>query len=336
MRHFVTSWLITAATLSMQAVSPGGEQTFLDAPVNLHESAVIRPLSCEPRATITVEARAAMTRVKERPGKSSTWWAIVLTDKTDTISINLRMANSNYGDFTDRRISELTVTRGDKTLLDTEVAGFNTGRDGYNTLNIRLLPSGSMKISGGSELMQPLADLSVGSPFTPGHAGVWSNGDARVTVLTIAEVLPAELTLASGYTEEMLNERFATTTDPLEGYWTYFDRVNDPTYARPGGRYRLAVVRRQDEDIPHGTISLPVYDIVYAGGAEIMPDKWHPMMLKGRLTGTIFEGQYDLEWIDSTLQRHEHDLNASLTDGALLTLSFPLLKATLRFSKVPM
>ncbi|MDE6371154.1 MAG: hypothetical protein K2K92_06665 [Duncaniella sp.] len=336
MRQIITYLIVSAAAITARAITSGGEPVFLDAPVELHASAVMRPLTPEPGATLTVEARAAMTRVKEVAGKSPTWWAVVMTDGQDSVSVSLRMANSNYGDFTDRRTALLTVSRADSTLLDTEVSGFKTGRDGYNTLKITLTPSGAMSISGGAELIKPIAELSVDKIIIPEKAGVWSNGDARVTVLTTFQSLPPEISLASGYTKEMLDERFSATTDPLEGYWAYFDRVNDPTYSRPGGRYRLAVVRRENADIPHGNISLPVYDIVYVDGAEIMPDSWHPMMLKGRITGTIFEGQYDIEWIDSTLQPHNQDLNASLSDGSLLTLSFPLLKATLRFSKVPM
>ncbi len=60
------------------------------------------------------------------------------------------------------------------------------------------------------------------------------------------------------------------------------------------------------------------------------------MMLKGRLKPTIFVGHYDLEWIDSTFAPIDRDIHATITDGAILTLSFPLLKTTLRFSRMPL
>ena len=60
------------------------------------------------------------------------------------------------------------------------------------------------------------------------------------------------------------------------------------------------------------------------------------MMLKGRLKPTIFLDHYDLEWVDSTFERMNRDIHAQLTDGAILSLSFPLLKTTVRFSKMPL
>lgn len=59
------------------------------------------------------------------------------------------------------------------------------------------------------------------------------------------------------------------------------------------------------------------------------------MMLKGRLRPTIFENHYTLEWIDSEFRTMTEDMHADIEQGAILTLSFPLLKTTLRFSKVP-
>ncbi len=139
--------------------------------------------------------------------------------------------------------------------------------------------------------------------------------------------------LSTEYTHERLAERFKSSRDPVEGYWTYFDRVNDPVYARPGGQYTLAIVRSDTNADDTGA----TYDIIYISGAVTLGDSWHPMMLKGSLRPTIFQGHYDMEWIDSTFSRINSDIHALLdSNNALLTLSFPLLKTTLRFSRIPL
>nr|WP_301709644.1 hypothetical protein [uncultured Duncaniella sp.] len=43
-----------------------------------------------------------------------------------------------------------------------------------------------------------------------------------------------------------------------------------------------------------------VYDIVYVSGAQVCGDRWKPMMLKGLLRPVIFDGHYDMEWVDSS------------------------------------
>ena len=58
-------------------------------------------------------------------------------------------------------------------------------------------------------------------------------------------------------------------------------------------------------------------------------------MLKGRLRPGIFENHYSLEWIDAEFEPVTEDIHADISQGAILTLSFPLLKTTLRFSKMP-
>ncbi len=57
-------------------------------------------------------------------------------------------------------------------------------------------------------------------------------------------------------------------------------------------------------------------------------------MLKGKLIPTLFEGHYDLVWYDGKMQRMDSDISASMEQGVILTLNFPLYRSKLRFSKV--
>ena len=57
-------------------------------------------------------------------------------------------------------------------------------------------------------------------------------------------------------------------------------------------------------------------------------------MLKGHMTKTIFSGNYEATWIDATLEPIEKDVQATIENGVILTLNFPVFKSQVRFSKV--
>ena len=90
-----------------------------------------------------------------------------------------------------------------------------------------------------------------------------------------------------------------------------------------GGRYTLAVVRADDG-----------YDLLYINGAQVKKSQWQPCMKKGHLTKTIFSGNYDLIWIDATLEPISEDAYATIENGVILTLNFPIYKSQVRFVKL--
>ncbi|MCM1451007.1 MAG: hypothetical protein NC102_01970 [Clostridium sp.] len=121
-----------------------------------------------------------------------------------------------------------------------------------------------------------------------------------------------------------IEEALAPSTDKAEGLWEYMDRDIDPGAASLGGRYHLATIKNAEGD----------YDIVYLGGAEAEAGRWTPMSIKGRLSPTIFIGNYDLVWIDADGNRLERECNAQIDiNGAILTLRFPLQKAQIRLRR---
>lgn len=315
--------------------SDESRRVHLDAPLTLNDTTLSRHLlgpETTP-ASVTVEARASLNKLKERRGMSQAHWGVSLTSPADTINVTLQFGNTDFGDILDRRIAIITVTHNGTKIYSNEAEDFRMSSGDLNTLSVSLSDS-TLHIGGGGTRNRQLANIDIGqNTFQPTDAHVWSQGHMYLTLFS-TEVRPhPSFSLATGYTHERLAERFKSTRDPIEGYWTYFDRANDPAYARPGGQYTLAVVRNDTAaDDTNAT-----YDILYISGAVTLGDSWHPMMLKGALKTTIFQGQYDLEWIDSTFNRISSDIHASLdSNNALLTLSFPLLKTTLRFSRVPL
>lgn len=271
-----------------------------------------------------IEVRAAIDGIGERRGLAPCYWGVRFISGCDTLSLSLRHGNSDFGDIFDRRQSILTLSRGDDVMERMDVDGFDTSSGTYNTLQVRLDPEEHrLSVSGGGRGVKSIFESEM--PFSPKKIELWSRGELTVSSLVMERARQPQSVLATIWTAESLNARFRESSDPNEGFWRYLDRENDPQYARPGGRYLLAVVKNDNgED----------YDIIYVDGAETFSSRWKTMMLKGRLRSTIFENHFDLEWIDATFEPIRRDIHASITGGSILTLSFPLLKTTLRFSKV--
>ena len=57
-------------------------------------------------------------------------------------------------------------------------------------------------------------------------------------------------------------------------------------------------------------------------------------MLKGHIVKTMFSGNYDLNWIDATMEPIEGDTYATIENGVIITLYFPEYKSQVRFAKV--
>lgn len=105
---------------------------------------------------------------------------------------------------------------------------------------------------------------------------------------------------------------FARSTDPTEGVWEMFDRSLEETMLQPGGNYRLAVVAAGSG-----------YELIYLGGARVLPDRWAPGMTKGRLTRTAFKNVYDVEWLDPESRPLPGEIKAQFATPDIITFQFP-------------
>lgn len=273
--------------------------------------------------TVTVEARVAMWGNRETTGESRASWGFVWPDG---VAVTVCWGNTAFGDAADERYLRLTVACHD-TVMVTEkfTTGFSMRPGGFNTLAVSRDTCGTLDVSGGTARLAHLATVKL-PPRRPLPApALTCRGRAKVMVC-VAEWQPdLRAPLLTPWTHAALCDRFERSTDPLEGFWAYFDRANDPDYARPGGRYRLACVAE-----PGGG-----YSLIYVDGAAVNGAAWQCGMLKGRLTPTVFENQFDLQWVDAMLEPITDDIHARLENPVLLVLDFPLLKTTLRLAKLP-
>lgn len=277
---------------------------------------------------LVVESRCAMLGIKERAGMAPAYWGFNVVGRNDTLVVTIRHGNTDFGDLLDQRFTRIQVIRGKEMLFSQDyMDGFATSSGSFNTIILELdREEERMSLSGGDHAAVPIAEI----PYKTDNLAdvrvyVWAKGELCLSSLSSEVWHSAESRLATRWTVDDLNEYFSSSADPIEGYWRYLDRQNDPQYARLGGKYVLAVVKN---DMPGGC-----YDVIYISGAETMAGRWKPGMLKGHLYRTVFQSHYDLCWYDSTFEAITRDIHASVTDNAILTLSFPLLKSTLRFSK---
>ena len=123
--------------------------------------------------------------------------------------------------------------------------------------------------------------------------------------------------------EDMIRSRLLRSSDPLEGIWVMYDRTLDETQLRPGGDYRLALLKA-----PGGG-----YEMIYLGGAVRNGSAWEPGMLRGRVMPAAAKGVYDVEWIGADFRPLPSEGKAQLETRELLTIQFPSLGSSIRLKR---
>ena len=268
----------------------------------------------------------------EKTTLTSTEWGLVFNrdDDGNYCAVVLSCDNSApFDDITDKRSMHVSlVQRANnvmKTLATAEVTHGVSLEDDLNTICVDV-DGRSVSVSIGKKELEKVIEAEVIRPAGAVRVGYLVGPGASVSieraVLTIDNEKQVAATTTS-WTTEALDEHFAQSADPVEGYWKYLDRDMQDDWLRLGGRYTLAVVQAGEG-----------YDIIYIDGAQVMKSQWQPGMLKGHFSKTIFSGNYDLMWIDATMEPIDKDAYATIENGVILTLSFPVYKSQVRFAKV--
>ena len=267
----------------------------------------------------------------ERTNITRTQWGLVFNRDKDGnfCAVVLSCENSApYDDITDQRSMQVTLMqrtgREETILAQTSLTKGVSLEDDLNTICVDVDERG-VKVSIGKQDLQPVLEADVKRPTGAVQVGYLVGPGASVSIERAVLTIDNERQVANStlWTVEALDEYFAESADPAEGYWKYLDRDMQDDWLRLGGRYTLAVVRADDG-----------YDLIYIDGAQVKKTMWQTGMLKGHMTKTIFSGNYDLTWIDATMEPIEKDAQASIENGVILTLSFPVYKSQVRFAKV--
>ena len=261
---------------------------------------------------------------------TSPQWGIIFNraNNNNYCAVILSCDNSApYDDITDQRSMQVTLVQRENGTT-TELASTMLTRgvsleDDFNTLCVDV-DERSVSVSIGKEELQQVLEASINRPSGTVQVGYLVGPGSRVAIERAVLTIDNDNQVATStlWTVDALEEYLANSSDPIEGYWKYLDRDMEEKWLKLGGRYTLAVVRADDG-----------YDILYIDGAQVKKSQWQPCMLKGHIVKTIFSGNYDLYWIDATMEPISEDAYATIENGVILTLNFPIYKSQVRFAK---
>ena len=279
-------------------------------------------------AVVTVDGASVLSAIEARArashhGRSAAKWGISLYDgmgrRTDIVIAPYRDGSD---DVTARDGVRLTVESG-VALVDTIVYEGVDGRsDGANSLRVDFGGDGSAVVSLGNRALSPAATISLASPMR------WcvTATDAIHLDYSLSETAADPIAaLATAWTVDDLAARFATSADPLEGFWDYLDRETDERVMKLGGYYTVAIM----------AVSPGCYDIIYVDGARVNSHKWTVGMRKGTLEKTIFSNHYNLTWVDSTFGLMDEETSADVEQGTIMSLNFPIYGSSIRLVRRP-
>ncbi len=257
-------------------------------------------------------------------------WGLMFNrnDQGDYCAVVLSCDNSApYDDITDQRSMNIAIIQREdgitNDLAQTTLTKGVSLEDEMNTLCVDV-DERSVKVSIGRNEMQQILEADVKRPVGPVQVGYLVGAGARVAIERAVLTIDNEQQVAptTSWTREALDEYFATSDDPNEGYWKYLDRDMQDDWLRLGGRYTIALVKAGDG-----------YDIIYVDGAQVKKSLWQTGMKKGHITKTVFSGNYDLVWIDATMEPIDRDAYATIENGVILCLNFPVFKSQMRLAK---
>ena len=265
---------------------------------------------------------------------TSTSWGLVFNydEQGNYYAVVLECDNSTpYDDITDKRTMKVMLIEHtpeqSRVVAQTTLERGISLEDGMNTLSIDVDEHGVTVAIGRNDTLEGVLETtSLRQPDGAVAVGYLVGPGARVAIECAALTVYNDNQVAdlqTEWTREALDEYFAQSADPVEGYWQYLDRDMDDEWLRLGGRYTLATVQ-----------SVNGYEIIYIDGAKVKKSLWNLGMLKGHIFKTIFTGNYDLFWIDATMEPIDDEAYATVENGVILTLNFPTYKSQVRLSKI--
>ena len=246
------------------------------------------------------------------------YWSVEITDAE----------HSPHNEITDNKflnVSLCQTANGTKKVIANKQISKKVNMDnGSNTLNVQASEHGVI-IGLGRKEVETIFQHDYNRTCSDCRVGILAG---RHTTLEIARTMltysqAKTVSITTKWDKNALDRHFASSTDPLEGYWQYLDRDLEDKWLKLGGRYKIAIVSNEHDG----------YDIIYVDGAQVKPHQWHEGMLKGTMSKTIFNDNYDATWIDATHEPINEDVQATTENGVILTLRFPIYKSSVRFSK---
>ena len=257
--------------------------------------------------------------------KKNPEWGFFLTSKSDTIKFTVRPAET-FGLISTQSITKILVTSTSGLLSDN--LEFSSEKLDHTTgINLwqLVINHNGISLSGGNHKQETIANIPLPKSQIDGF-GFFADSGADINITDIAFEPAASLTSSPVVKRDLkeIADNFASTEDPLEGFWVVFDRNLEESLLKPGGDYILAIVKNDAG-----------YDLIYSEGAHINSSKWTSGHSKGRLIATHFSGIFDVEWIDAEGMTLSHGIKAQTLDNELIEIQFPYHSSSLRLRKIP-
>lgn len=273
------------------------------------------------KALVSVEARAALPGDNPTGIRSKSSWGV---EFDNGLRVSLCRGNTDYGSEYNTQTLLVSVSQGDSLLLEDVLDyGLSAKASEYHTVKLMFGDGGLMQVYAGSRDLFPVLSLTLPASM-PRPTEVRSVAQARKWVPAYLWVEETDSHAIPVYPYD--SDALSRVGSGVGGMWQMFDRENDNRYAVPGGEYTLACI--PDPDTDGG------YLLLVTKGARKCPELWPPGSLKGRLSPTPFKKQYALTWTAADGTPLTDEAYALLSeDQQLLTLVFPLHRATLRFSR---
>ena len=212
-----------------------------------------------------------------------------------------------------------------KTPFSTVIPGNLSSRCGRERIQLSR-ESGRWRAVVAGDSRHDAVYLPISSGFRVDSIGVFSGKKGKITPVDIRiapSVHPSDL--QTGLSDiQSLKDRLNRSADPIEGFWDMLDYTVDSKLASLGGKYSVAIVKRNER-----------YIIVYLAGAGKRADIWKTGMIKGELVPASFGGVYDTVWLDPDMKPVGTMLKGYVSESStMLTILFPGLGSTLRFKRV--
>lgn len=263
----------------------------------------------------------------KRHKTANTTWGVVwnYSDSLNYYALELKSNNTSLYDSFDVRSIEATVCQiSNGQAIEIARKSIAKGINLYTGFNRIRLESVDGKITI-SIRQKKFTEIAVVENCTHSLTlGYFAGPGSKVALQNIVfEYEPLHIkSITTNWTMDSLNRHFENSTDPIEGFWDYFDRNISGKGVIIGGKYSLAIVKTETG-----------YDIIYISGATSSAENWTTGMKKGCITPTRFVGNFNLIWYDSNTEAMSDDNYVQLVDGSILEAHFPVEKSMIRFVK---
>ena len=192
--------------------------------------------------------------------------------------------------------------------------------DGDNIWNVAV-NKGKLNITAGDRNLKEILEVPCLSRLK--GFGFFAGWGDKLLISDISADYALEKEHNSHLSLDNIKEYLQESDDPMEGYWTLFDRELDESLLKLGGSYNLICIKEDDG-----------YKLLYLNGSSVNSTEWNIGDLKAILTPTPFNGIYDVEWIDAMKEPIKHDIKAQTGEGNTLSIQFPYQSSKFRLRKI--